>query len=285
MNVIDTHIHIWDFEKAEYPWLSADETILHRNYLLDELCPQLTSSGVSHGVMVQAANNFEDTALMLETAASHSWILGVVGWLPLTSPRLTRQWILEKFKGNKYLKGVRHLIHDEADPAWLLQPAVMESLEIVAREKLTYDIIGVSAEHLKTAMTLASRIPDLKLVLDHLNHPPMDGQRQAGPWEFLMSRAAEHQNIHCKISGLGTITGKPEDWTAEDIRPAVVFALKTFGTHRCFCGGDWPVSLLAGSYQKTWEIYRQILSEELSAADQEKVLFTNARDFYALDFG
>jgi L-fuconolactonase len=283
--VIDTHIHTWDFGRAQYPWLVGDRTILNRNYLLEELNPQATRSHISYGVLVQAANNAEDTALMLETAENNTWILGVVGWLPLMDPKRTEQWILKKFTGNHYLKGIRHLIHDEADPAWLLQPEVLESLQIVARHNLTYDVVGVTGEHLKTAIAIATAIPELNIVLDHLNHPPVDGQKKTGSWGTLMSEAATHKNIFCKISGLGTLTGKPQTWTADDIRPYIVFAINAFGTDRCICGGDWPVSLLAGSYEKTWMAYRKILSEELSEEDQKKILFTNARDFYNLATG
>jgi L-fuconolactonase len=280
--IIDTHIHTWDFGRAEYLWLEGDQTILHRRYLIDELNPQIAGAGVTDGVMVQAANNGQDTALMLEAAENNEWIKGVVGWLPLMDSRLTEKWIQEKFSGNKYLKGIRHLIHDEADPKWLLQPSVLESLQIVAHHRLTYDVIGVTQDHLKTAMAVAGKIPSLKLVLDHLNHPPIDGQMKMGAWGDLMTEAANYKNIHCKISGLGTIVDKATGWSPDDVKPYVLFALQCFGTDRCFCGGDWPVSLLAGTYEKTWQAYRQIISEELSPPDQEKVLFANGRDFYDL---
>jgi L-fuconolactonase len=280
--IIDTHIHTWDFSRAHYLWLDGDQTILHRNYLLDELNPEAQAAGVTDGVLVQAANNSEDTALMLETARNNPWIRGVVGWLPLLNPSMTQQWITEKFKGQTYLKGIRHLIHDEADPTWLLQPAVLESLQIVARHHLTYDVVGVTEEHLKTAISLATRIPTLQLVLDHLNHPPINDLNQWGAWRTWMTRAASHKNIYCKISGLGTMTTKPGAWHSDDIKPAVCVALEVFGTDRCFCGGDWPVSLLASTYENTWKAYRQILAEELPPEDQEKILFANAWNFYNL---
>src|SRR4249920_2077544 len=129
--IIDTHIHNWDFKRAEYSWLKNDTTILNRTYLVDELNPQIEAAGVTCGVMVQAANNPEDTALMLEAAEKNNWIAGVVAWLPLMDPALTLNRITGEYKGNRYIKGVRHLIHNESDPRWLLQPAVMESLRIL----------------------------------------------------------------------------------------------------------------------------------------------------------
>ena len=68
MRCIDTHIHIWNFERASYSWLDGNATILNRSYLIDELEPQLKDAAVSEGILVQAANTVEETAYMLEVA-------------------------------------------------------------------------------------------------------------------------------------------------------------------------------------------------------------------------
>ena len=34
--LVDTHVHIWDFERATYDWLKNDTSILNRNYLIEE---------------------------------------------------------------------------------------------------------------------------------------------------------------------------------------------------------------------------------------------------------
>ena len=59
--IIDTHVHIWDLIKVHYSWLQGDTSILARNYLPDELYPQLSKVNVTSAVLVQAANNLEDT--------------------------------------------------------------------------------------------------------------------------------------------------------------------------------------------------------------------------------
>jgi len=97
-----------------------------------------------------------------------------------------------------------------------------------------------------------------------------------------MKEASQHKNIFAKISGLGTQVGLVETWTGQHVQPAVEYALELFGVDRCFCGGDWPVSLLAGSYEKTIQIYRSIIENSLSLQDQEKVFNSNASLFYKL---
>lgn len=279
--IIDTHIHIWDLEKARYQWLENDTTLLNKTYRLEHLAPHIAGAQVTGGVLVQAANHFEDTDMMLEAAAATDWIKGVVGWLPLTDPVAAGNALTAKYLHNRYFRGCRHLIHNEADPCWLLQDTVIESLKMLAAQGLTYDIVGINNTHLRTAIAVAERVPELKMVLDHLNQPPVSSGEKFGEWGRLMKIAAQHKNIYAKISGLGT-TANSSSWTKETLQPYVLHALELFGTERCFCGGDWPVSLLAGPFEKAWLAYQQIFAEALPAAAQEKVLYENALSFYNL---
>ena len=280
--IIDTHIHQWNLEKVEYEWLKDDTTILNKTYSIEQLTPHLNKARVTEGVLVQAANNFADTDMMLETAAGTDWIKGVVGWLPLMDPDATEKVLTEKYLKNKYFKGCRHLIHNESNAEWLLQDNVIESLTRLAAYNIPYDIVGINNKHLKTAITVAQKIPELKIVFDHLNQPPIASKERFGEWGELMLVASQHKNLYAKISGLGTTAGNGENWTADDLKPYIMFVLDHFGTDHCFCGGDWPVALLAGPYEKAWLAYQQIFSEELSPEQQGQVLYQNAIFFYNL---
>jgi L-fuconolactonase len=279
--IIDTHIHVWDFDKAIYPWLDGNTSILNRTYHIEEIETERNAAGIVEGVLVQASNNVEDTNWMLEVAENTEWIKGVVGWLPLMDTAATEK-VLDEYCSNNYFKGVRHLIHDEVDPAWLLQPAVIDSLKILAERSVTYDVVGVLPQHIETVLKVAEKIPGLKMVFDHLNQPPMKSNERFGEWGELMKTASQHKNFYAKISGLGTATVNPENWGEEDIKPYVSFVLENFGTDRCFCGGDWPVSLLAGSYTKTWTIYQSVINELLNEQESEKIFYNNAHQFYNL---
>lgn len=280
--VIDTHIHIWDLEKRRYEWLDGNTSILNRSYDINEFNIVRKEVGITHGLLVQAANHLEDTDAMLATCASEDWLLGVVGWLPLLDPDATALLLEEKWHKNPYFKGCRHLIHDEADPRWLLQEPVLESLDLLAKSGLPYDLVGVLPEHMETILEVAHKIPGLRIIFDHLNQPPITPQVRYGRWGELMREAASHPQFYAKISGLGTASGNFSGWTKEDLTPCIAFALEIFGEDRCLCGGDWPVSLLAGSYQQIWEAYFYNLDTLLDAAGQQKVLFDNAVEFYHL---
>lgn len=280
--ITDTHVHVWNFDKAEYDWLKNDTSILKRTYHIEEIEAERKQAGVTAGVLVQASINTDDTDWMLEVADKTDWITGVVGWLPLMHPEKTEQLLKDVYLKNKYYKGVRHLIHDEANPKWLLQETVIESLKILVKHNLTYDVVGVLPEHIRTVLAVAEKVPELKMVFDHLNQPPIATGQRFGEWGDLMKAAAGNKNFHAKISGLGTVVKKENNWTAADIQPYVEFVLERFTVERCFCGGDWPVSLLAGSYATTWNNYTQLLGSVLNSAEQEKVFSKNAAAFYKL---
>ncbi|MFT4095087.1 MAG: amidohydrolase family protein [Niabella sp.] len=281
VQMIDTHIHIWDLTRSSYEWLHHADDLLRRTYDLHQLEPYRVEAGVKAGLLVQADNSLADTQLMLEAANATEWIKGVVGWLPLTDPlktgRLVQQFQSQEIK----FKGVRHLIHDEPDDKWLLQPDVIESLKILAAHNIPYDIVGIKADHIKTALSVAEKVPELKMVFDHLNQPPVKNKERFGDWGQYMHTAAQHNNFYVKISGLGTTAGS-EDFNAENVKPYIAFALSAFGTDRCFCGGDWPVSLPGGRYTETWNIYRSVISELLDDKEAEKVFNYNAVGFYNL---
>lgn len=280
--IVDTHIHIWDTNKSTYSWLKNAPEILQKNYVIEELNIARKEAGISAGIFVQADVQMEDSFHMLDVAKQTDWIKGVVSWLPLADTKKTDILLNGRLLMDPYFVGVRHLIHDEADPAWLLQDNVIESLKILASNDVPYDIVGVLPEHIETILNVAEKIPDLRMVFDHLNAPPISSGERFGRWGSLMKEVAKNEKIFAKISGLGTVAGK-EKFTEDHLKPYIEFMLEHFETGRCFCGGDWPVSLLAKDYVTTWNIYKKTLGALLAPRDLEKVFATNAIEFYNLN--
>jgi L-fuconolactonase len=121
------------------------------------------------------------------------------------------------------------------------------------------------------------------MVFNHLNQPPVKSGERFGEWGQYMKQAAQHKNFYVKISGLGTTAGK-EQFSAAAIKPYIDFVLTAFGADRCFCGGDWPVSLLACGYGEIWDIYKQVIKELVDNEHQRRLIFSdNAVSFYNLD--
>lgn len=276
---IDAHQHFWNLEQEFYPWLTPTLAPIYRSFGPADLAPQLEACGIIGTVLVQSANSFDDTRVMLEQAQSVPWVLGVVGWLPLTEPRILER-ALEVYGDNPHLKGVRHLNHDEPNPDYLLRPGVLESLKLLAQRGLTLDLIAVLPRHLEHAVTLARHCPDLRLVIDHLAKPPIRGGGWE-PWASGLARAAQPPNVYAKVSGLNTAANWA-GWSAHDLERYVTHALEHFGANRLMFGSDWPVALLAGDYSKVWTESRALL-EALSSDEKAQVLGATAAAFYHLE--
>jgi len=278
--IIDSHLHIWDLKKVKYSWLEGNTSILNKTYLISEIEEEIDSTGITGAILIQAANNYQDTDLMLESADKYDLIKGVVGWVNLLNPDESSIKI-EDFKKNNYIKGFRHLIHDEIDNFWIVQEKAIESLKIICDHKLTYDVVGTKTDHLKCVQIINEKIPELKTVLDHLCTPPISKKEKFGEWGEEIKIAAQNPNVFAKISGLGLICNNPFEWNEEDILPYVDFVIETFGADRCMIGGDWPVALLADSYSKTWEKYFKVI-ERIGLTENEKdsIFYKTASTFY-----
>lgn len=275
---VDAHQHFWSLREVEYRWLeAASYGPIHRDFGPADLEPLLRRAGVGHCITVQAANSFADTDAMLARAERHRWIAGVVGWVPLLDP-VAAERALERYVRHPAFRGVRHLVHDEPDPEWLLRRPVRESLVQLAQRGLVFEIPAVFPRHLVHIPRLAEELPELKIVIDHLGKPPI-GSGAVEPWAGQLTAAAAHPNVYAKVSGLNTAA--PADWSADDLRPFVGVAVDAFGPKRLMFGSDWPVCLMAGDYDRVWEETLRALDGAPKAA-RDAVLGGTAAAVYGL---
>jgi L-fuconolactonase len=279
VTIIDAHQHVWNPARAEYAWLGPDLAPINRAIEFDELLPLLDATGVTHTVLVQSADNDEDTRYMLDAAAAHAEIAAIVGWVPLDDPDGVGER-LPALQAEALVAGIRNLIHTRADADWLLRPDVDASLGMLAEAGLSFDVVAVLPRHLEHVPVLSERHPDLRMVIDHCAKPPIKAGDDE-PWLGLITRAAENPNVFAKVSGLYPAAGDLAAWTADDVRPYLDHVLRLFGADRLMFGGDWPISVLAGGYVRVWE-QLSILFDELSPADREAILWRTAAAFYRI---
>lgn len=275
--MIDSHQHFWQVGRFDYPWMSTDLGVLYRDYLPDDFVPVIRENGVEQSILVQASNSVAESRWLLDLAGANSFIAGVVGWVDLTSPEIDTQ--LNELSANPKFKGVRHLVESEPDDAWLVQPAVLSGLQKLSDRGLSYDLL-VHTRHLKYVPRVAESRPDLALVIDHLAKPPI-ARKEIKEWSHALAPLARYQNIHCKLSGLVT-EANWNSWQTDDLRPFVDCALEFFGTERLMFGSDYPVCLLAASYDRVLDSFQQIL-QNLNDTDREKIFHRNAAKFYRLN--
>src|SRR4051812_44064504 len=274
--IIDSHQHLWKVGRFDYPWMSADVETLYRDFLPHALAPLLKDQGVRRTVLVQASNSLAETRWLLELADHHDFIAGVVGWVDLTSPQVEAQ--LAEFTTHPKFKGVRHLVESEAADDWLVQLSVLRGLNVLASKGVAYDLL-VHPRHLRHVLTLAERCEGLRLVIDHMAKPPI-ASGEVETWARGLRAVAQIPGIHCKLSGLVT-EADHQNWKTEELRPYVEQALEWFGPERMMIGSDWPVCLLAASYEQALTAYQSMLGG-LDDRERRRILAGNAASFYQL---
>jgi L-fuconolactonase len=277
--IVDAHHHLWSLERDALPWMTDEHAVIRRSFEPADLEPLLARSGVARTVLVQATCSDSDSDFMFERAGACEWIGAVVAWVDLRSPTRARERLDELADAPK-LRGIRHLIHDEPDPHWILRDDVLESLALLEERGLILELPCVYPRHLGDVPGLAARFPQLTIVIDHLGKPPI-GTAGMEAWAEQLRAASSHGNVAAKISGLDTALAA-SDWDAGDLMAPVAVALEAFGPDRLVCGSDWPVSLLNGDYQRVWRETVHVL-EQLAPLHAERLLAGNAVRLYDLD--
>jgi L-fuconolactonase len=273
---IDAHQHFWDVGRFQYSWMPSGESRLRRNFLPRDLAPILERNRFDGSVVVQANTILDETRWLLELASGHEFIRGVVGWVDLADPRLGTT--LDELQRHPKFKGVRHLVHDEPDVNWLVREDVLGGLQELARRGIPYDLL-LRPPHLKLVPRLAERVPELRMVIDHIAKPLIAAQRMDG-WSEDMAAAAQIPQVYCKLSGMITEAG-PRGWKAEHLKPYVTHVLKLFGPDRLIFGSDWPVCTLAGTWKEVLAAFTQAIGPQ-SVEIREKLLGGTAAKFYGL---
>ena len=273
-DAIDSHQHFWRYDAAEYGWIDDTMAALRRDFLPCDARREMDAAGISGCVAVQARQTLAETRWLLDLAAEHPFIRGVVGWIDLQGDVDAQ---LEHFAADAALVGIRHIVQSEPD-GFLERPAFLAGLARLAARHVPYDIL-IYARQLPAAVEFARRFPEQRFVLDHLGKPDVRSG-EFKEWRRHLEALAALPHVLCKLSGLVT-EADWRGWTREQLRPYLDAALDAFGPNRVMIGSDWPVCLVAASYGEVIALVRDAIGE-YSADERQRMLGGTALDFWEL---
>ncbi len=272
---IDAHQHFWRLARGDYGWLTQDLEALYRDYGPADLAPLLAERGIAQTVLVQAAPTDAETDFLLDLADRHDTVGAVVGWVDLADGGAPAR--LAALRRHRRFRGVRPMIQDIDDDAWMLGADLTPAFQALVELGLRFDAL-VLPRHLGNLARLLDRHPALPVVIDHGAKPDIAGGGLE-PWRDAMRPLAERPGVYCKLSGL--VTEAPAAWHVDDLRPYTETLFELFGPERLMWGSDWPVVNLGGGYVAWWTATETLLTG-CSDTGRHAVLGGTAAAFYNL---
>jgi L-fuconolactonase len=274
--IIDAHQHFWKFDPLRDSWITDEMRVLRKDYLPTDIEPVFRQHHISGSILVQVDPSENENQFLLELAARNPLIRGVVGWIDFQSVELEER--LKYYQQYARLKGFRHLLQGEKQRESMLNPVFQKGIGLLNRYGFSYDLL-ILPDQLGYAEKLVAAFPEQRFVIDHLAKPHIK-QGIISEWKLAMKRFAPYQHVYCKISGLVT-EADWEYWEGDDFRSYIDTVLETFGTKRIMFGSDWPVCLLAGTYDEMKQIVDEYFNS-FSVTEQSDFFGANAMAFYHL---
>jgi L-fuconolactonase len=277
---IDAHQHFWRLDRGDYAWLSPGLTPLYRDYLPSDLAPHLDTAGVGATILVQAASTEAETRFLLEIAKSTPFVAGVVGWVDMEAPDVAERLATLVKDGDGFLKGIRPMIQDIADPSWIVSPRLDRAFAALEALDLRFDAL-VRPVHLEPLLRRLEQQPDLKVVLDHAAKPAIAAGAELD-WSVRLASIASRTTARCKLSGL--LTEARHGAGLGELAPFVEQVIGAFGPARVMWGSDWPVLNLVSDYA-TWHAMSERLLGGLTARERALIFGGVAAEFYGVSLG
>lgn len=276
ISIIDSHQHFWKFDPLRDSWINDDMSIIQRDFLPSHLEQIFKENNIAGSVVVQSDQSEKENEFQLKNANDYPFIKGVVGWVDLKADDIKDKLIY--YKQFKKLKGFRHVLQGEAQRDMMLSPNFKRGIGLLHKYGFTYDLL-IYPDQLVFAKELVREFPKQRFVVDHIAKPDIKN-RTIDEWKKDIMALGANENVYCKVSGMVT-EADWHHWTKDDFIPYIDVVVNAFGTKRIMYGSDWPVCLVAASYQKMKEIVDDYFSY-FSKNEQRNFYEKTATYFYNL---
>ena len=271
--IIDTHTHFYDPARpGGVPWPPKDEKLLYRTVLPAEYRKLAQPLGVTGTIEVEASPWLEDNQWVLDLAAKDKFLVGTVGHLDPGQSGFAKN--LERFHKNPLFLGIRlgvlwgsNFLRDIPGAGYV------DDLKRLADAGLALDVVGDGDVSILPAIVRATdRIPNLRVIIDHLPFDPKDKQAE-------MRAIGQRPNIYAKVSNvLRRVDGKvPAD--VASYRTSLDYLWNLFGEGRVIYGSNWPVSDRIAPFAVELNVVKEYFGSKGDAATQ-KYFWKNSQAAY-----
>lgn len=275
--VIDCHVHLWDIARpAGLGWIKKDDKTLYRSFLPKDHEPIASANGVSGIIVVQAGQSLPDNQWNLDLTAHNKRLYrGIVGNLSEVIGTPAFQPLFETLCRDPRYLGYRLSGRYQET----LTEAFFDDLRLTVQKGKTVDFL-VGGYRFEDIVEIARRVPDLRIILDHLGGVKLDGTPLAPAWAASLRAVARNPNVFCKVSALyGRVEKQPAPKDPAFYAPVLDLASECFGEDRLIYGSDWPVTESTADYASVLRLTRAYFDGK-GRAVSEKLFHKNAAAFY-----
>jgi predicted TIM-barrel fold metal-dependent hydrolase len=281
--IIDTHTHFYDPTRKEgVPWPAKDDKVLYRPVLPVEYEKLATPLGILATIVVEASPWVEDNQWLLDVAAKGPCVLGVVGNLSLADKDFDKN--LKRFVKNEMFRGIR--VSEKSLSAAIKDNTQLDRLKALSDNGLTLDVNG-GDETFLVAAKAATKLPKLRIVVNHMANPTIDGKEPPEDWQQSVTIGARGgENLFCKLSALVEGSRKTDGKAPTDLefyKPTLDYIWKAFGADRLMFGSNWPVSDIYAKFDTVFELASKYVKAKGDKAF-DKVFGANAAKVYGVRF-
>ena len=203
MDIIDIHPHVISTDQTKYPFAPISGKLSHwveeRPVTTEEMLKQMDAAGVAKSVLVHASTATATITAMRPTRPQRiptALRRSAASMCGLRSPERLNYWVRER-----HMTGLRIFTSGSAmadDSAWIDDPITMPAWE-AANELAIPVCLQMKATGFPHLQTIVKRFPNLRVILDHLAHPPSeDGPPYRAAAEFW--KLAAYPNVYLKLT-------------------------------------------------------------------------------------
>ncbi|MDQ0897878.1 MULTISPECIES: amidohydrolase [unclassified Paenibacillus] len=270
---LDSHVHFWRLERGDYHWLTPSNPVLYQNYVPSDLFGLEDANALRGIIAVQAAPTIAETEYLLELAGENERILGVVGWLDPFADSFADEY--RRLRNNLQFVGIRLDRSVFVPNTEQVSDRLLKHLRLLEEDAFPIDLL-IGPENMPTVIKYLKSVPNLKAVINHLGGPPIR-TGEIEQWSAYIDELSAFPNVYCKWSGMITPAG---GMNPHLLAPYIRHTAERFGPNRIMFGSDWPVALMAGTYNNVVQFFEQLLPKQWSDEERANVRMHNAKVFY-----
>jgi L-fuconolactonase len=284
--IIDTHLHIWDFNQLNYSAFKG-HPLFGRSYQIEDYQRDCGDLDIEAMVFLECYADFsstngqyiEEIKFVEESSKRDPRIRGIVPMAPVEWGARV-ETILEEMRDNHpTVKGIRRIVEFDKDPRELaLSGNFIEGVNRLAKFGYHFEI-NVNHTQMDIVKDFVKMVPEVRMILDHCGKPGI-AEGAIEQYQNDVAELSKHPNLWIKLSDL-PVEADHNSWTEDDLRPYIDATIESFGFNRTIYAGDYPICLQATTLPR----WVEVLDEAFSGCSQEELwnfYRENANKFYNL---